>query len=368
MIDSTNPETAPLIVIRPGTDADRPQIVARIAEVFGPEPADRAERLWDWQWHRDPRLASPGYRGVVAEWRGQVIGNLATIPAGLHIGGEPVEAHWCVDVLIHWGLARGALRERRKNPDPVGPDLSRGLASALLDHPAAGPIQLSKHLSDPIAAIVERIGFHALGETGSLHRRVSVRHALGRGLGRVLGDGLGAVADLALPGIPRPHPQVKPLDGAFDRRFDDLWDRARRLYPAIPRRDAATLNWRYRGHPDGGYAALTLGSQRGLRGYCVLLDYDRGPRRWGKIVDLIVEPGDIEGMRALLAGALHLMRRRRVERAETFACGADLGAVLAGLGFVPRLPKSGRPQPLMVRWLPEAARHIYVTQGDGDGG
>ncbi len=103
-----------MIEIRPGTDADRPQILARMAEVFGPEPAARAERLWDWQWHQDPRLPTPGYRGVVAEWRGQIIGNLATIPAGLHLGGEPVRAHWCVEVLTHWGLMRQALREQRR--------------------------------------------------------------------------------------------------------------------------------------------------------------------------------------------------------------------------------------------------------------
>jgi hypothetical protein len=357
-----------VIEIRPGTDADRPQILARIAEVFGPEPAARADRLWDWQWHQDPRLASPGYRGVVAQWQGEIIGNLATIPAGLYIGGEPAVAHWCVDVLIHWGLTKGALREQRRAPDPGGPDLSRGLAAALLDHPAAGPIQLSKHLSDPITKIVERIGFHPWGETASLHRRVSLRHALGRGLGRVLGDSLGAVADLTLARIPSTDPRVQVLDGPFDRRFDALWERIKRRYPAIPLRDSATLQWRYRQHPDGGYTALTLDSDQGLAGYCVLLDYDKGRRRWGKIVDLIVAPGDRAGMRALLAGALRLMRQRRVERAETFACGADAGAVLAGLGFVPRLPKSGRPQPLMVRWLPDCARGIYVAQGDGDGG
>jgi hypothetical protein len=237
-----------------------------------------------------------------------------------------------------------------------------------MDHPAAGPIQLAKHISDPMTTILERLGFKPMKGSESLHRRVSVRHPLGRGLGRILGDGLGALADLTLAPIPRPDPQVQVLNGPFDQRFDALWDRVRPLHPAITRRDSATLNWRYRSHPDGGYTALTLGSEQGLRGYCVLLDYDRGRRRWGKILDLMVEPGDGEGMRALLTSALRLMRGRRVERAETFACGAEVGSALAELGFVPRLPKSGRPQPLMVRWLPEAARHIFVTQGDGDGG
>jgi hypothetical protein len=357
-----------MIQIRPGTDADRPQILARLAEVFGPESAARAERLWDWQWHRDPRLATPGYRGLVAEWRGQILGNLATIPAGLHIDGDPAEAFWCTDVLVHWGLAKAALRAQRRTAIPGGPDLARGVAAALLDHPAAGPIQLAKHISDPMMTILERIEFTAMADSGSLHRRVSLRHRLVQAFGAKTGDALGAAADLALGRIRPPGLPVEPLEGPFDRRFDDLWERSRCLFPAIGRRDAATLEWRYRQHPDGGYRVLTLGSRRGLRGYCIFLDYDRGRRRWGKIVDLIAAPGDTQGMRALLLGALGLMRRARVERAEVFGCGAGIGPVLADLGLVPRLAKSGRPQPLMVRNLPEAARGIYVTQGDGDGG
>ena len=153
-----------MIDIRPGTDADRPQIVARIARGLRPEPAaQRADGLWDWQWHQDPRLPTPGYRGIVAEWRGQIIGTLSTIPAGLHIGGEPVTAHWCVDVLVHWGLMRQALKDHKRSAPAGAPDLSRGIAAALLDHPAAGPIQLAKHISDPMMAIIERIGFVAAG-------------------------------------------------------------------------------------------------------------------------------------------------------------------------------------------------------------
>lgn len=356
---------APTLAIRPGTEADRPQILARLAEVFGPEAAARAQRLWDWQWRQDPRLPVPGYRGLVAEWQGQIVANLATIPAGLAIDGEPAEAYWCTDALVHWGLARRAWRAQRRSPDA---DLSRGIAAALLDHPAAGPIQLAKHISDPMMTIIERLGFAPLAGTGSLHRRVSVRQPIGRLVGSALGDALGAAADLALGRLPRPELAVELWDGPFDRRFDELWERMRRLYPAIGRRDAATLQWRYRQHPDGGYRVLTLGSRRALRGYGVFLDYDRGGRRWGKVVDLIAAPGDAQGLRVLLLGALGLMRRDRVERAEVFGSNREVYAILTALGLAPRLAKSGRPQPLMVRRLPREALELYATQGDGDGG
>lgn len=356
-----------MIEIRPGTDADRPEIVARIEEVFGSEPAARTDRLWDWQWHQDPRLPTPGYQGIVAEWRGQIIGNLATIPAGLHIAGEPVTAHWFVDVLVHWGLLRQALRERRA-ASAAGPDLSRGLAAALFDHPNAGPIQLGKHIADPMMVICERVGFTPIAGSGSWHRRVSLKHTLGRAIGQPLGALIGTLADLGLPRGPKPRLPVAVLPGAFDTRFDRLWEEVRPLYPAICRRDAQTLNWRYRQHPAGHYQILTAGDRDRLRGYAVLLTYTKERRRRAKIVDLLTAPGDAEAIRSLLAAALCALRTWRAERVEVFACGDGRAAVLSALGFSPRLTKSERPQPLIARALPVAAAGIYVTQGDGDGG
>lgn len=356
-----------MIEIRPGTDADRPQIIARMAEVFGPEPAARAERLWDWQWRQDPRLPSPGYRGVVAAWRGQIIGNLATIPAGLHIGGEPVTAHWCVDVLTHWGLMRQALRDHRRQA-LEGPDFTHGIAAALLDHPAAGPIQVAKHIADPMMVIMGRIGFTTIPGTCSLRRRVSVMHTLARGLGRPLGGLIGAVADLGLPLGPRPRLPIEVLAGGFDGRFDRLWEEVRGRYSALGRRDARTLDWRYRQHPEGDYRVLTTGAGERLRGYLVLLTYQTRGRRRAKFVDLLTAPDDFEAIRALLSGALRWLRDWRAEKVETFACGKSVAAILGSMGFTPPLNKAGQPHPLMVRGLPAAAEGIYVTQGDGDGG
>ena len=357
-----------MIAIRPGTDADRPQIIARIGEVFGEATAQRAEDLWDWQWHQDPRLARPGYRGVVAEWRGQIIGTLSSIPAGLHIGGEPVTAYWCVDILVHWGLMRQALKDHKRSAPAGAPDLSGGIAAALLDHPLAGPIQLAKHIADPMSAIGRRMGFVALEGSGSMHRRVSLRHTLGRHLGHGVGGLIGALADLGLPLGGRPRLPVELLSGGFDERFDRLWDQVRTLYPAICLRDTRTLDWRYRRHPLGGYQTLTVADGTRLRGYAVVLTSARGKRRWAKLVDLLTLPGDTEAADSLVAGALRHLRSCRAERVEVFTCDARSTGLYGSLGFSPRLTKTERPQPLLVRALPEAAQGIYVTQGDGDGG
>jgi hypothetical protein len=357
-----------MIDIRPGTDADRPRVIESVSEVFGDAAAQRAARYWDWQWQLDPRLPAPGYRGIVAEWDGRIIGNLATQPAGLSIAGRAVTAWWTVDALVHWGLTRQALRASRKQGGPRDARLSGGIAAALFDHPGAGPIQLAKHISDPMMAILERIGFEPQAETGSRHRRVSTRHLIGRALGTGLGDLGGRLADLALPRIPAPRLAVHPLTGGFDPRFDDLWDRLRAAYPAICRRDAALLNWRYGQHPDQDYSTLILESEDGLRGYVVIKDFERKRRRRGRLVDLAHLPGDDPAIDALLAAALGELRRRRVERVECFASGAEVMRALSRIGFRPRLTKSGRVQPLMVRRLPDPRPEVQVTLGDGDGG
>jgi hypothetical protein len=357
-----------VIQIRRGSDSDKPEILARIEEVFGDRPAQRAERLWNWQWHRDPRLPFPGYNGIVAEWRGHIIANLSLIPAGLHVAGEPVQAWWFVDVLVHWGLTRQALREHKRTARGLGPDLTRGIASALFDHPDAGPIQLGKHISGPMSTIGSRIGFEIHADSGSFYRRVSLRHALGRVLGATVGDLAGAVTDLFLPAIPGMRLPVMPLAGPFDARFDTLWAAIKGGYPAICRRDSAVLNWRYRQHPDEDYFALTVEENGALRGYCVIKVFDQHRRRRGKIVDLLTMPGDEAAARALLAGALRELRRQRAERAECFTSLATLASILGDFGFTPRLSRSQRAQVLMTRRLPESARGIYVTQGDGDGG
>ncbi|TVQ86552.1 MAG: hypothetical protein EA400_12825 [Chromatiaceae bacterium] len=366
------------IEIRLGTEADRPQILARMEEVFGSTPARRVESQWDWRWQRDPRLPAPGYRGVVATWEGQVIANLATIPAGLQIGGAPAEAWWFVDVLVHWGLVRRALRAtvaaRRAGGGAAGPDLSQGLAMALFDHPAAGPIQLGKHVAAQLISIGSRRGFEPLGDTGSRRRRISTSYPLGRLLGRHLGAGLAALVDPMLGPHPRPRLPVQVHDGPFDARFDALWERLQAAYPAICRRDAALLDWRYRQPPDLDCTVLTLAGADGLRGYCVVNAFEqpasgrRRGRRRGRILDLLTAPEDAPARTALLAAALATLRRQRVERAECFFCGAELGRLLTTLGFVPKVDRQGQPSVLWARHLPAVARGLYATQGDGDGG
>lgn len=351
--------------IRAGQDNDKGQILELIKEVYGTEEAQRAERRWQWQWHEDPRLDGTGYKGVVAEWDGRVIGTLSSIPCGLYIEGKPVIASWFTDSIVHWGHLRRALREQKRRGTQPGPDLSGGIAAAMMNHPAAGDIQLGKHITGPMVAIGSKIGFVPLKDMGSWARLISFRQPLESLLGKYPAMLLAALADLFIPKIPKPTLEAINLEGDFDSRFDALWEKAKQEYPAITRRDSAVLNWRYRRHPDTSYTVLAIEDKDSLIGYLVYTLFFRHGQRRAMIVDALAQQGNAEALGSLIATALRQMRQEGVHKVECYSGGTMLTAELKRCGFSLRI-KKGKDHPTMVRRLPEV--DLYITRGDGDGG
>jgi hypothetical protein len=355
-----------MISVREATESDKDRLIAFYEKSAGVESATRMERRWHWQWHRDPRLARPGYCGVLAEWREQIVGSVSCLPAGLYLRGQASQAIWLADVRVDWALARRALKDGRGGGQARDPALSRGIAAAMFDHPVAGPAQLGKHIEEPMMAICRRIGFATMPEAGNYMRRTSFRRPLQAAVGRWPGRWLAAIVDPALHRVPQPTVSVSRFDAEFDGRFDRLWEHARQAYPAITLRDSALLNWHYRNHPDTAYQVLVVEDETGLRGYVVFKVFPRKGRLIARIVDLLTIRGDREAAESLVAAAVLQCRREGAERTDCFATGADLIATLTQLGFVPRLTKKRKIQPLLARNLPDVA--LYVTSGDGDGG
>jgi hypothetical protein len=356
----------PMIEIRTAQEADRSAILAFMSTAVGPEKAETLARRWDWQWHRDPRLDRPGYRGVVAVWEGRVIANLSCMPAGLYLAGEPVAADWLADVRIHWGLVREAIRATRRSGVPKRDLFPEGLAAAMFDHPEPRPVQLGKHIGEAMMSIGRRVGFREWPDAGNRMRRVSLRWPVQQALGPRLGGLVAPVADLALGRLPRPRLSVSELGGGFDVRFDQLWEQARQTYPAITRRDRLVLDWHYRRHPDTSYQVLTVEQDAALRGYIVFKVWQRKGRRIARIVDLLAAIDDRRAVESLVADTLRRLRRLGTERVDWFVSGPALQSWARALGFRPRLTRRQWAQPLMIRGLPETS--VYVTGGDGDGG
>lgn len=353
--------------IRKGLDSDRQEIIELIRQVFGDEAAERTDRRWEWQWHQDPKLETPGYQGIVVVWDGRVIASMSTIPSGLYIRGELLpDAVWFTDALAHWGLVRKAMRAVRKSGEGMGSiDWSKGLVGAILSHPECPRHHLGKHITDPMRVVAYKIGSKDQSGTGSWARTVSLKRLIGRYLGRFTGWAIGSFADLFLPRIPRPSLEVSRLEGPFDARFDRLFAEALKCHEAITRRDAAVLNWRYRQNPDSLYEVMTVSREDELLGYLVLGRFERHGQPRAHVLDLLARNDDPEVLESLLAETLCQLRREGVARIECYLGARAIQQVLEKIGFKQRLHEG---KPMMAAVTRIEVPELYVTRGDGDGG
>ena len=329
-----------MVEIREGRDEDRAQIVALARAVFGDEVAAVMERQWAWQWHDDPRLSSTGFRGPVAESDGRIVASTALTPAGLYVEGQPVEAWWRVDTMVHPDFRR------------------RGIAAQMTD--AMPPVVLGKGVTGPSQALLERTDYN-VAQTGGFRTR-TLTHAprWSRATGTAVGRALGAVADVFVRGVPEQPEGVGKLAGDFDRRFDDLWTEARGSYACITRRDAAVLNWRYLDRPETHYHTLIHEDADRLRGYVVLSVIEKRGIRRGRIVDLLARRDDDDTRRDLVIGALRAMRACGADRVDCLAGSPIVWRTLDTLGF----SAQASAEPLFGRGVEVAG--MYVLAGDGD--
>lgn len=359
-----------MIRIRTAKAADKPQILSLFAEIFGREKAAKIESFWRWQWELDPRLPYPGYRGSVAEWDGRILGNISWIPAGLYVHGQPVDALWAVNAMVHRGLYRQALRQERLGTTgrERTPGQGRGwssppraISSLLMDHPGRDRILLGKHSSRPMIVVALKNNFRVVEHSGFWVRDLSFTQRLKRWVGPWFAPMLGAVPNVVVGRIPRTSAEVRCFEDVFDDRFNSLWKEVCAQYPAITLRDARTLQWRYRERPDSDYQVLTLEKGAALRGYSILRTYRRRGYLRGRILDLLTRPEDQTGRVALLSASLIHLHARKAERVECYAADPALASALVQAGF---RPKKGS-DPLMERGA--SVSRFFISGGDGDG-
>ncbi|MFQ5990158.1 MAG: hypothetical protein ACE5K9_09610 [Candidatus Methylomirabilales bacterium] len=358
-----------MIVVREAHEGDKPQILARVAEVFGSAQAARVQGLWRWRWDQNPQITPPGYRGVVAEWRDQIIGNLSLLPAGLFVRGEEVPSFWCIDMLVHTGLYRQALRDERsagggRTHQHTGdnPTTARrhGIAEQMFDYAHADAILFGKHLSEAIRVVTIKTGFRDFDRSGYWIRHLSFTQRISRGVGRWLAPVIAVVPNAALGRVPQPERGVAIFDGDFDDSFDELWQEARATYPAITLRDTRTLQWRYRQRPDVKYITLTVRDATRLRGYAIVRTFEKRQVVRGRIVDLLTAVDDRATRRDLLFASMAVLRDRGADRVTCYASDGVAADALAETGFKPTKP------PFQTCALGLDAPDFYGTAGDGD--
>ncbi|MBM3250092.1 MAG: GNAT family N-acetyltransferase [Candidatus Omnitrophica bacterium] len=165
----------------------------------------------------------------------------------------------------------------------------------------------------------------------------------------------------------------------FDRRFDDLWQRAQSCHKNIIVRDSAYLNWRYIKNPRRSYVILAAeDSGKKIVGYTVLRIASFDTLKAGYIVDLLAEKSCAGrlALSLLIKGALAHFRKNGADIAG-FLVSPDraYSGVLLKNGFF-ICPERFRPQPynfVLRNHSPEIPeedvlrfRDWFITFGDND--
>jgi len=159
---------------------------------------------------------------------------------------------------------------------------------------------------------------------------------------------------------------------SFDRRIDELWQRASREHQVIGVRDSDYLNWRFNLCPEATYQCIAAARGSQIVGYLIYRIVEKEGAPWGYIVDFLAE-GDPNATFALMVGRVEeLMIREGVKSIVCFSAKAPFRRVLRRAGFYPaifgeRVFLSGGvtqedPRLNVFAELPK----WFVTMGDGD--
>ena len=112
----------------------------------------------------------------------------------------------------------------------------------------------------------------------------------------------------------------------FDRSFTALWERLAPKFDLAVRRDAPYLNWRYIEPPHVRYSVVALKRQGEVHGYAVYRHRHEPLGRVTMLVDFLVDPDDVSGLKTLLRW---VDRAARAEDSDKVRCYVMNGAVPA---------------------------------------
>jgi hypothetical protein len=343
------------------TPADRHAIDHMYRRVFGPDAADANRLRWDWQYLRNPNCPGGTPEIWVAREGPTVVGQYATMPVRLHANGRDLCASWGMDVMVAPERQRQGLGEVLFRTWDEHVDASLGLG-----------------LSDSSYRLFKKLQWPDVGPVPCLVKPLT-RRALRRKSWPMPVNRL--VSAVTLPFV-RLVARARPFEGQIDpiRRFDDsfteLWEHVAPRFDFAVRRDAAYLNWKYAEPPHIRYNIVVLrggGAHDGPdrpRGYAVYRHVQEPRFRVTLLVDFLVDPDDVQGLRALLGWVDREARDADSDKIRTFATHDAFRHVLKRAGYFQ--VKSTMEFVAKINAVPTDAgfyqhrEHWHVTLGDSD--
>ncbi len=274
----------------------------------GTDAAEANRLRWDWQHRRNPSNRS-GQPGIwVAREGPTVVGHYPTVPVRISLKGLEVDGAWGTHALVaperdRQGLDEALVRAWDRNSGAV---LALGV-------PAESRSVLDR-LHWPESHIVPCV-------VKPLTRRALRLPQLPTALNRLIS------------GLVHPFVQIvarsRPLGAEcepirrFDTSFSGLWERLAPKFDLAVRRDAPYLNWRYVEPPHVRYAIVALKRHGVAQGYAVYRHRHEPLGRVTTLVDFLVDPDDVSGLKTLLRW---VDRAARAEDSDKVRCYVMNGA------------------------------------------
>lgn len=306
------------IQIRRATLEDRERIGRFLKKAYGERAQYKFPARWRWEYVDNPFWNEDRLPIWLAEMRGEIVGQTGEMIVPLKLGDSVRRAAWGVDLIV--------LPEHRKK------GIGRLLIEALADY---HDTFLALTMSPISRGVMASLGFTALngvtefgktvrfdseGALEALEARLGEGSALVRvsrrlGLGGMIASALNSRARL------RDMRGLRELEHRFEiegiERFGDeitqLWNRLASHFPAIVRRDAVYLNWKFVDQPHMAYEKFVLRQAGGVRGYVITRRGVPPEPSVGVIADVLAAPGDDDVVQALLVHAVNHLKRAGVQ-------------------------------------------------------
>jgi predicted N-acetyltransferase YhbS len=297
---------------------DRRGVETLYRRTHGPDAAEASRLRWDWQHVRNPnnRTGRPGI--WVAREGPTVIGHYQTLPVRVSLKGLEVEGAWGTDALV------APERERQGVGEALVRTWDRQAGAALVlgdSHPSR---ELLDKLHWPASRLVPCV-------VKPLTRRAVRLPHWPMAINRV-------VSALTLPVI-RIVARSRPLRAEcepirrFDASFTALWERLAPSFDLAVRRDAAYLNWRYIEPPHVRYSVVALKREGAVHGYAVYRHRYEPLGRVTLLVDFLVDPKDISGLKTLLRWVDREARAEDSDKVRCYVMHAGFRRVLRRNGY-----------------------------------
>jgi len=297
---------------------DRRGVETLYRRTQGVDAAEANRLRWDWQHRRNPynRTGEPGI--WVAREGPTVVGQCPTLPVRVSLKGLEVDGAWGMNALVaperdRQGLGEALVRAWDRHN---GAGLALGVT--------AGYREVLDRLHWPDSHIVPCV-------VKPLTRRAVRLPNLPTPLNRLIS----ALTHPFVQVVARSRPlraECEPIR-RFDASFTALWERLAPKFDLAVRRDAPYLNWRYIEPPHVRYSVVALKRLGEVHGYAVYRHRHEPLGRVTMLVDFLVDPEDVSGLKTLLRWIDRAARAEDSDKVRCYVMNAAFRRVLRRNGY-----------------------------------